>query len=131
MDETGAEENLQDVAKAERRCIRRRCESSGKHVQYISSSRCVICLDSYHEGDEVVWSNNPDQCSHCLHLECALDYFVYLRDDSHLCPVCRQTFIQTPRRDADTAATIDMEQQEEDVGDLAESQWNPDDEAPV
>ena len=128
VDETGVEPHHRDVAKAEHRCIRRR-GSSENNVHCISSSICVICLDSYHEGDEVIWSNNSDHCTHCLHLECALDYFVYLRDDSHPCPVCRQTFILPPR-DVDTAMTTGIEQQEEGMCDVT-PQGNRDDDLPV
>ena len=128
VDETGAEWDHVDVSKAEPRCIRRRrrCGSSlDKDAgSMISSARCVICLDSYHEGDEVVWSNNEDHCTHCLHLECALDYFVFLKDDSHPCPVCRQTFLLPP--------PIDNEQEPDSVLAVVPPQTNrDDDELPV
>ena len=144
----GADCHHQDqpaVAKGEQlRCIRRRRQqrhgdsssSSDKDPwsNTMSSSRCVICLDSYHEGDVVVWSNNSDHCTHCLHLECALDYFVYFwKDDSHPCPVCRQTFLRFPpvrfppaAQGADTvAATPGMRQEVVIV-----PQGNRDDEVP-
>lgn len=56
-------------------------------------SQCVICVDSYSEGETIVWSNNKD-CIHCFHQDCALDYLVYLHDlQGTPCPVCRQPFI--------------------------------------
>ena len=135
VDETGAEWDHVDVSKAEPRCIRRRrrCGSSlDKDAgSMISSARCVICLDSYHEGDEVVWSNNEDHCTHCLHLECALDYFVFLKDDSHPCPVCRQTFLLPPQG-TDSATPIDNEQEPDCVLPVVPPQTNrDDDELPV
>jgi hypothetical protein len=128
------------VAKGEQhRCIRwrrqqqqRRRDSSSSSDKNpwsnVSSSRCVICLDSYHEGDVVVWSNNSDHCTHCLHLECALDYFVYFwKDDSHPCPVCRQTFLLLPpaAQGAHLVATDGMRQEVVIV-----PQGNRDDEVP-
>mmetsp|Transcript_2011 Transcript_2011/g.4622 ORF Transcript_2011/g.4622 Transcript_2011/m.4622 type:complete len:318 (-) Transcript_2011:1337-2290(-) len=60
---------------------------------------CAICIESYKQGDNVIWSSNND-CIHCFHRECfvraASTATVKLEKDDPLClpcPVCRQTFL--------------------------------------
>jgi hypothetical protein len=55
---------------------------------------CAICLDSYDEGETIVWSNNAD-CHHAFHEGCLMDYYVsqLTKGESNPgCPCCRQTF---------------------------------------
>jgi hypothetical protein len=56
---------------------------------------CAICLDSYHVGETVVWSNNTE-CQHAFHQECLLDYVCLRaihREDEAPCPCCRRVFL--------------------------------------
>jgi hypothetical protein len=55
---------------------------------------CAICLDSYQEGETVVWSSNPD-CRHAFHQNCILDYLVTTEGSKRPCPCCRQWFCDT------------------------------------
>lgn len=54
---------------------------------------CVICLDSYHPGDSVVWSCNPD-CPHAFHEACQINYLARIlkKVASTPCCVCRCNF---------------------------------------
>jgi hypothetical protein len=51
---------------------------------------CAICLDTYKQGDSVVWSCNKS-CSHAFHQECLVNYLVKV--DGTPCPMCRQNFL--------------------------------------
>jgi hypothetical protein len=58
--------------------------------QYVSSivpNCCVICLDSYHPGDSVVWSCNSD-CQHAMHEACVLKYLVRIQKKVGITPCC-------------------------------------------
>lgn len=50
---------------------------------------CAICLDPYHVGETVVWS---DTCPHVFHKECFVEYLLSHRGKSTPCPSCRQTY---------------------------------------
>lgn len=43
---------------------------------------CVICLESFHKGDNVSLTN----CRHCFHFDCILENLHYSND----CPLCRE-----------------------------------------
>jgi len=51
---------------------------------------CAICLSSYHPGDVVVWSSNPE-CVHAFHRECVVDWLIKMQPETP-CPCCRQEF---------------------------------------
>lgn len=57
------------------------------------SNCCVICLDSYHSGDLVVWSCHSE-CQHAFHQECVLHYLVRIQTKvaKTPCCVCRCNF---------------------------------------
>ncbi len=48
---------------------------------------CVICLDSYHPGDSVVWSFHS-ACQHAFHEECVLKYLVRIQTKIFKSPCC-------------------------------------------
>ena len=58
-----------------------------------SAADCAICLNVYAEGEEVVWSNNPD-CPHVFHRNCMRMWISKLEPDECVtCPCCRQCFL--------------------------------------
>jgi hypothetical protein len=85
---------------------------------------CAICLSGYEVGDKVVWSSNK-KCKHAFHRDCALDWFIKIRNPPSLstdsdwavggtlssataapkiptpCPCCRREFtdVEKHRRD--------------------------------
>lgn len=52
---------------------------------------CAICMDSYHEGQTVVWSYNSE-CHHVFHRHCFVDYLLNHHGDETPCPICRRDF---------------------------------------
>eukprot|EP00934_Nitzschia_sp_Nitz4_P007670 Nitzschia sp. Nitz4//scaffold37_size175936//10905//11743//NITZ4_002023-RA/size175936-processed-gene-0.169-mRNA-1//1//CDS//3329549719//7660//frame0 len=52
---------------------------------------CVICMDSYKDGEEVVWSKDPD-CRHVFHRDCFVEYLVCHKGKDRPCPTCRRDF---------------------------------------
>ena len=55
---------------------------------------CVICLQQYEIGEEIVWSSNPD-CEHVFHESCIERWLIKQRGGP-LCPNCRRDFIIDP-----------------------------------
>eukprot|EP00934_Nitzschia_sp_Nitz4_P007389 Nitzschia sp. Nitz4//scaffold37_size175936//8684//9376//NITZ4_002022-RA/size175936-processed-gene-0.168-mRNA-1//1//CDS//3329549716//7379//frame0 len=53
---------------------------------------CIICLGSYHDGDVMVWSQDPE-CRHAFHRQCFIDYLVAQKSQDASCPVCRRDFV--------------------------------------
>mmetsp|Transcript_24471 Transcript_24471/g.55882 ORF Transcript_24471/g.55882 Transcript_24471/m.55882 type:complete len:261 (-) Transcript_24471:488-1270(-) len=50
------------------------------------NSECVICLDKYENGEDIISSPN---CSHIFHKECLLEWLVY----KDVCPCCRAQIV--------------------------------------
>lgn len=51
--------------------------------------QCLICLENYLVGDQIVWSSNPN-CIHVFHEECILTWLSKMGEG--FCPLCRQNF---------------------------------------
>jgi hypothetical protein len=72
---------------------------------------CIICLQQYEVGDEIVWSSNPD-CEHCFHSPCIERWLIKQRGGP-LCPCCRRDFIidpydlETPSHDEEQPVNIE------------------------
>eukprot|EP00934_Nitzschia_sp_Nitz4_P009096 Nitzschia sp. Nitz4//scaffold414_size9364//3988//4847//NITZ4_009099-RA/size9364-augustus-gene-0.2-mRNA-1//-1//CDS//3329551350//9086//frame0 len=55
---------------------------------------CVICMDSYKDGEEVVWSKDTE-CRHVFHRDCFVDYLASRHKEGkedRSCPTCRRDF---------------------------------------
>lgn len=55
---------------------------------------CVICLQKYEVGEEIVWASNPD-CDHVFHESCIERWLIKQRGGP-LCPCCRRDFVIDP-----------------------------------
>jgi len=55
---------------------------------------CVICLQQYEVGEEIVWASNPD-CEHAFHSNCCERWLIKQRGGP-LCPCCRRDFVIDP-----------------------------------
>lgn len=56
------------------------------------SRECAICYLRYAQGDNIVWSSNP-QCRHCYHERCIFEWMIPGEVRHHTCPCCRQFFV--------------------------------------
>jgi Ring finger domain len=59
-----------------------------------TSAVCAICLESYQEGETIVWSQDPE-CCHVYHKDCFVDYLSQRKNPSledNPCPTCRRNF---------------------------------------
>ena len=74
---------------------------------------CVICLQQYEVGEEIVWSSNPD-CEHCFHSPCIERWLIKQRGGP-LCPCCRRDFIidpydlETPSHDEEQPVNLEYQ----------------------
>ena len=56
---------------------------------------CAVCLASYEQGDDVVWSKN-ENCSHAFHEGCVTAWLTGPKMQvSNPCPCCRCIFVNT------------------------------------
>eukprot|EP00523_Entomoneis_sp_CCMP467_P002285 CAMPEP_0168748246 /NCGR_PEP_ID=MMETSP0724-20121128/16076_1 /TAXON_ID=265536 /ORGANISM="Amphiprora sp., Strain CCMP467" /LENGTH=525 /DNA_ID=CAMNT_0008796067 /DNA_START=57 /DNA_END=1634 /DNA_ORIENTATION=+ len=64
-------------------------------------STCIVCLNSYNQGDVIAWSPNP-QCQHIFHRDCITEWL----QKNVSCPVCRNPFLNDNHPDEDGTGTI-------------------------
>lgn len=50
---------------------------------------CAVCLGTYEEGEDVVWSEN---CQHAFHEECVTEWLIKMQEGNP-CPCCRSVFV--------------------------------------
>ena len=55
---------------------------------YSTKMQCAICLNDFHDGEEICWSQNIE-CGHVFHHLC-IKQWVLRHDD---CPCCRNNFL--------------------------------------
>ena len=55
---------------------------------------CIICLDQYKKGDQVVWACTGSECPHAFHQKCIVKYFLKIQKKvaGTPCPCCRRDF---------------------------------------
>ena len=64
---------------------------------------CPICMESYTDGDDIVWSFN-EECNHVFHRECIVCWLMK-HDD---CPMCRSPYIVDADVDSDKSTSMEL-----------------------
>ena len=54
---------------------------------------CVICLEDYTSGEEIVKSHN-EKCHHYFHKDCMIDWL--MKNKHEECPLCRAKYLVPP-----------------------------------
>lgn len=82
---------------------------NGSDTTRLVPCSCIICLQQYQVGEEIVWSSNPD-CEHVFHESCIERWLIKQRGGP-LCPCCRRDFIIDP-------FDLEAQSQDEDEGNI-------------
>eukprot|EP00980_Cylindrotheca_fusiformis_P017779 scaffold5605_cov128-Cylindrotheca_fusiformis.AAC.20 len=90
------------------------CSAASSNSDEDGWPTCTICFNTYEEGQEICWSNNPG-CNHMFHKDCIHEWL--LRADE--CPCCRLDYLmQVPSSsncEEDEEGDNDEEQGSEDI----------------
>ena len=65
------------------------CDSIDNNDDDNDLQTCLICLESFKEGEAVSWSKTSTTCNHVYHEDCIIPWLINYDD----CPCCRSMLI--------------------------------------